>query len=428
MKDKITGLPLFEEFVEHIREAMNCVATNQTDKEIVIVATDVSNFKYLNRIYGFDAGDIVLQEFAHIAYHNPYCISACRTYSDHIVGIYWVEDREAFLESIKLVNIQFAADRKKSFPLISIHLNTGIYFMEDMTEEVSVAIDKANIARKSMKGNYGIDYVLFTQELSNKNEEDAFVIPIFEEALEDNRILVLLQPKICVDTQKIIGAEALSRILDKDGNVLSPAVFIPILEKSGRITDLDQNVTKAVYHIIEKWQEEGRELVPISINLSRNHFFKEDVVESIIKEFESHNIDKSLIEFEITESVFFEQADILIQKIEKLREYGFKISVDDFGAGYSSLNLISILPVDVIKLDRGFIQNSLKTPKGKNIVKGLIEILNTVELQIVCEGVETREEEKIIREYGCKHVQGFLHDRPIPIPIFQEKYLPLVQC
>ena len=382
----------------------------------------------MNRIYGYDAGDVVLREFAQTIYTDSLaCICACRMYSDHVVGVYWCEDRTQFIESVNQVNRQFAADRKKYFPLISMHLNTGIYFIEDMEEELSVAIDKANIARKSMKGNYSINYVVFTQELNTKNEEDAFVIPIFEEALEDNRILVLLQPKICVDTQKIIGAEALSRILDKDGNILSPATFIPILEKSGRIIDLDQYVTKAVYRVIEQWQEEGRELVPISINLSRNHFFKEDVVETIIEEFEKHNIDKRLIEFEITESVFFEQADILIRKIEKLREYGFTISVDDFGAVYSSLNLISILPVDIIKLDRGFVQNSLQTSKGKNIVKGLIEILNTVELQIVCEGVETREEEKIIREYGCKHVQGFLHDRPIPIPLFQEKYLPVAQ-
>lgn len=428
MRDKITGLPIFEDFEEQIRKAMQSVADRKTDREIAIVATDFSNFKYLNRIYGFDAGDVVLKEFAQTVYgDSSHCISACRMYSDHIVGVYWVEDREKFVEAVSHINEQFASDRKKHFPLISMHLNTGIYFMEDMEEKVSVAIDKANIARKSMKGNHSIDCVLFTQELNTKNEEDAFVIPIFEEALEDNRILVLLQPKICVDTQKIIGAEALSRILDKEGNVLSAALFIPILEKSGRIIDLDQYVTKAVYRIIEQWQAEGREIVPISINLSRNHFFKEDVVETIIREFEEHNIDKSLIEFEITESVFFEQADILIQKIEKLREYGFKISVDDFGAGYSSLNLISILPVDIIKLDRGFIQNSLQTSKGKNIVKGLIEILNTVELQIVCEGVETREEERIIREYGCKHVQGFLHDRPIPIPLFQEKYLPVAQ-
>lgn len=423
MKDKITGLPPFEEFEGKVKMALQ-----ESDREVAIVATDFSNFKYLNRIYGFHSGDSILKEFAHIVSdESPVYISACRTYSDHVVGAYWVDDREKFIEAVDITNEQFAADRKKTFPLLSMHLNTGIYFMEDRTEEVTVAIDKANIARRQMKGNYSVHSVVFTQGLSTKNEEDAFIIPIFEEALEDNRIQVLLQPKICVDTQRVVGAEALSRIIDKEGNVLSPALFIPILEKSGRIIDLDEYVTKAVYRILSLWQEEGRELVPISINLSKNHFFKEDVVERIIAEFEAYHIDKKYIEFEITESVFFEQTDMLIQKIERLRDYGFKISVDDFGAGYSSLNLISILPVDIIKLDRGFIQNSLSTPKGQKIVRGLIEILNTVELQIICEGVETEEEEKIIREYGCENVQGFLHDRPISIGAFQEKYLPIAQ-
>lgn len=220
-----------------------------------------------------------------------------------------------------------------------------------------------------------------------------------------------------------MGAEALSRLVDKDGKIISPAVFIPALEKTGRIVDLDFYVLSFVLKLIRSWLDKGIEPVPISFNLSRIHFYNENLVENIMELTERYNVPAKYVEIEVTESVFFEEEHLIIDKVEKLREHGYKVSVDDFGAGYSSLNLIGILPVDIIKLDRGFVKDSLKTKRGNDIIKGLIKILNEIELDIVCEGVETAEEEKIISDYGCKEVQGFLYDRPIPVNEFEKKYL-----
>jgi len=149
----------------------------------------------------------------------------------------------------------------------------------------------------------------------------------------------------------------------------------------------------------------------------------EQLVEHICELASRYDIPAKYVEIEVTESVFFEEEKLIIDMVEKLREYGFKVSVDDFGAGYSSLNLIGILPVDIIKLDRVFVKDSLKTKRGNDVIKGLIKILNEIELDIVCEGVETPEEEKIISDYGCKEIQGFLYDRPIPVTEFEKKYL-----
>ena len=172
-----------------------------------------------------------------------------------------------------------------------------------------------------------------------------------------------------------------------------------------------------------QWKEMGHELFPISVNLSKLHFFNDALVEDILSQVRKFDIDPRFIELEVTETVFNAQTDLLSQKLEELRGYGFRVSVDDFGAGYSSLNIIGTLPVDIIKLDKGFVHSSLKTSKGQEIVKGLIEILNRIDLRIICEGVEDRASEKMISSYGCDEIQGYLYDRPLQVDQFARKYL-----
>lgn len=200
-------------------------------------------------------------------------------------------------------------------------------------------------------------------------------------------------------------------------------MFIPVLENSGKVLELDRYVMTYVFKKIRSWVDAGKEIIPISVNLSKLHFYYDSLVESIITEFDSYNISPEYVEFEVTESVFFEETELIIDKIEKLREHGFKVSVDDFGSGYSSLNLIGILPVDIIKLDKGFIKNSLNNKKGKDIIKGLIKILNEIEMDIVCEGIETHDEERTVYEFGCDTMQGYLYDKPIPVSDFEAKYV-----
>ena len=254
-------------------------------------------------------------------------------------------------------------------------------------------------------------------------ENSAKILPIFEESFKNEAIRVYLQPKISAETKKLVGAEALSRLVGKDGRIIPPNMFIAALEKTGKIVDLDFYVLRYISRLIHKWIDDGVEPVPISFNLSRLHFFSDSIVEDILRIVNQYKVPPRYIEIEVTESVFFEEADVIIEKVEKLRNLGFKVSVDDFGAGYSSLNLIGILPVDIIKLDKGFVKDSLKTKRGNDIIKGLIGILNEIKLDIVCEGVETTEEERIIKDYGCTDIQGFLYDRPIPVCEFEQKYI-----
>lgn len=422
--DKLTGLLTFDDFIRFASEELfNALGS---DDVFVLVSTDFSKFKYINRVYSYSAGDKLIKDLADSFLATKDCILSCRPYSDHILALYKFDkasDWEEMKEELKRLQDEFCKSHKEDYPKTSVHLNTGVYIITDFTEPITSAIDKANLARRSVKGNYSVPYAVYSAKIQAIKEAESRLIPIFEKALENNEILVYMQPKVSVKQGKIHGAEALTRLIDEDGSIVSPDIFIPVLENSGKVLDLDWYVMRYVFKTIKQWLSEGKEVVPISINLSKLHFYHDSLVKEIIDEFDSYEISPDYVEFEVTESVFFEEAELIIDKISKLRAHGFKVSVDDFGAGYSSLNLIGILPVDIIKLDKGFIKNSLNNKKGKDIIKGLIRILNEIEMEIVCEGIETHEEERTVYEFGCDTMQGFLYDKPIPVEDFEKKYI-----
>lgn len=421
---KIVDLLDFDEFVKVTTGIVSGAA--EEDAHFVVISADFSNFKDINKTYGVEAGDKLIARLADAFIGSEDCVVACHSYSDHIVGLFqyasfdkWDEKRKELTQ----FQIDFCAKNRSEFPKTAIHLNTGVYIINDNSEQITSCVDKANIARRSIKGVYTVPYGIYTEAMQKQKETESKIIPLFEKALEEEAILVYLQPKMSVKNKGIKGAEALTRLLDEDGKVVSPDVFIPILEDSGKIIDLDHYVMRYVFKMIRSWLDQGKKVVPVSINLSKIHFYYDTLVENIISEFDQYGISPEYVEFEVTESVFFEETSFLIDKIEELRAHGFKVSVDDFGSGYSSLNMIGILPVDIIKLDKGFIKNSLNNAKGKNIIKGLIKILNEIEMDIVCEGIENSDEEKTVYEFGCDTMQGFLYDRPIPVVDFETKYI-----
>ncbi|MBQ7834363.1 MAG: EAL domain-containing protein [Ruminiclostridium sp.] len=420
-KDLVTGLMKFEDF---LAEAQYIVRNGE--KKHLILAFDVCDFHYINNQYGYDKGDLILKDIGEvISGVGDFVILCCREYSDHFVCLCSYDgDENSFinvkLKEIELIFTEKFEDNEKD---IYLNLNFGVYFFNNREESIISAVDKANVARRTGKGNHNIPCVVYSEHLMDIKENSAKIIPVFNDSFKNERILVYLQPKICSETQMLVGAEALSRLVDKDGNMISPALFIPALEKTGKIVELDFYVLNFILKLIRSWLDKGIEPVTISFNLSRIHFFSDSIVDDIIGMAEYYKVPAKYVEIEVTESVFFEEENVIIEKVEKLREYGFKVSVDDFGAGYSSLNLIGVLPVDIIKLDKGFVKGSLKTKRGNDVIKGLIKILNEIELDIVCEGVETKEEETIISNYGCKEIQGYLYDRPIPVSEFEKKYL-----
>lgn len=419
--DKLTNLLFYDDFKEEVGKVIA-----EHNQRFMLLSGNVSNFKYINNIYGYEQGDKLLKSIADFFISDfDDCIVGCRMHSDRFLALVKIDDdsEEQVGNDLQKLISKFIEMITPDFPLANIHLNCGAYIIRPEDENVSEIVDKAEMARKSAKDNYLTSLVFYNEKIEEKARMEREMIPMFERALKDNRILVYLQPKVAIESGLVIGAEALVRMLDDDGKIVPPMSFIPILERTGMIIQLDFCVLDQVCALIRKWMDNGIIPIRISVNLSRFDFQKDGSWEQMLKKIKDFDIPREYLEFEVTETIFYDDVEFIINKLRQLRAKGHKVSMDDFGSGYSSLNTVGLMPIDIIKFDRGFVQNSINNQKGLEIMSGLVDIFNKINLEVICEGVETEEEEKTIQQCGCDYVQGYYHDKPLPIEVFEGKYM-----
>lgn len=421
--EELTGLPYAEFFYRNAPE----IIRNKLNKP-VILSLDISNFKYFNEMYGFDMGDKLIKRCVDwFCINNPDCVLAQRIYVDHIVILIEAGDMtETELEKrYDFLNRTFSHEINQEYTAARIRIYAGAYFIDDRDEEIKVMIDKAQYARRSIKINYTQTIALFTMDMQAKARTESRVIPMFMSALDDDRIKVYIQPKFSIDNQKLIGAEALSRIEDEDGNIVSPGVYLDILENTGLITKLDYYVITKIIELQKLWMEQGAGLTTISMNLSRKDFWEKGFIERIDAQIKESGVPEKYFEFELTETAFCDNFQEIVRQLDFLRAQGYRISMDDFGSGYNSLYMLGKVPIDIIKFDRGFVLNSITVEAGRKIMKNLVSTFYDVNFDVICEGVESVEEEQIVYECGCNAVQGYLHDKPLPSSVFADKYLKM---
>ena len=419
-RDSITGLPIFDDFQK------NFFVIAEKLRYPVVVSINIKNFKYFNQIYGFQNGDILLKRLSeHFCYQNPDCCLGARSHSDHLVVLLeaYTPDELTIQEELGIICREFVRVQNREFPLARIHIKCGAYFLKKEDKELDAVLDRIRYARKEVDANYRNNVMFYTEELEQRILSEARVIPMFEQALEENRILLYLQPKFSIDEQKLTGAEALARIRDADGTILSPASFVPVLEESGLITYLDRCIIHLLVDAMKGWMDSEIPLFTVSVNLSRLDFFEEGFLEEVVQYVYDAGVPQRYIEFELTETVFCEQMEEVVSQIRWLREQGFRISMDDFGSGYNSLDVIGLVPADVVKFDRSFVLHSLKTEMGKEVMRNLVNMFQKIDFEVLCEGVETKDEEQLVYECGCNQIQGYLHDKPLDVKVFTEKYL-----
>ncbi len=420
--DKLTNLLFYDDFKEEVGK----VISRANQSRYIMMSGNISNFKYINNMYGYEQGDYLLKSVADFFMANAEnCIVGCRMHSDRFLSLVRMEenDEKEVMETVEQLVTKFIDTISPEFPLANIHLNCGAYIIRKDDKNVSEIVDKAEMARKSAKDNYLTSLVFYNDKIEEKARMEREMIPMFERALKDNRILVYLQPKVAIESGLVIGAEALVRMLDDNGKIVPPMDFIPILERTGMIIKLDFCVLDQVCALIRKWIDNGIKPIRVSVNLSRFDFQEDGSWEQMLQKIKSFDIPREFLEFEVTETIFYDDVEFIINKLRQLRAKGHKVSMDDFGSGYSSLNTVGLMPIDIIKFDRGFVQNSINNKKGLDIMSGLVDIFNKISLEVICEGVETEEEEKTIQQCGCDYVQGYYHDRPLPIAEFEEKYM-----
>ncbi len=395
------------------------------NRNLVFITNDVSNFKYINDFYGMSEGNRFLEEMSRYFFvNNKSCIAACRTGCDQFRGVFDIGDRtvEEEVELIIRMNSEFERIMSERYPNVYIHVYTGIYFLRDTDTDIRMAIDNAHVAKKQIKGKYNIKCQIYSPKETKSQINKMDASNLFLRACERDEIQVYLQPKVSVSQNKVVGAEALVRIVDKEGNVTMPGKFIPVLEETGMIGKLDEIMVEKVFKLLRDWMDNGVPLLPISVNVSRQEFSSEDFAEKVIAHQKKYQVPPEYVEFEILESTFIDAMDYIIDTINILREYGFKISVDDFGSGYSSLNQIATVPADIIKMDRGFINDCLRSEKEQKLIKTLIYLFKDIDYTIVFEGIETEMQRDLLCSFGCDIIQGFLYSKPIPVEEFINKY------
>ena len=283
-------------------------------------------------------------------------------------------------------------------------------------------IDKANLARKSVVTSSRSLEAEYREQLMEETRKQERVESRMHEALDKGEFRPYLQPKWNMVTDQIYGAEALIRWVDSKGNVIPPSEFIPVFEKNGFIEQVDFYMLDAICKYIREMLDQGREVYPVSINQSRYLLYDPNYIMKVQEIMLKYRVPKGLIELEITETVFFNEKERMLEVMRNLKEFNMNLSIDDFGSGYSSLNLLRDIPFDVLKIDRGFLDESSQSETGKWILRKIVEMADGLNLKVICEGVETHEQVEMLLDIGCIYAQGFLYSRPVPLDDFMEKY------
>ena len=311
------------------------------------------SFSYINENFGHGAGNEILKKFA-VRIRSGNNKISCRLYSDLFVTLIWGKDKEEITRIVTRASIEFSNQQKEIYTSCNLRLSTGLYFIDDLEENLDMAIENANIARKSIKGSTEFCRV-YESRMRKQRELEKQILSDFQSDLAESRFQVYIQPKFLLDQLELSGGEALVRLKKRDGSMESPGVFIPILEKSGYIVELDFYMYEQVLICMKRWKDEGMRLPIISVNFSRCHFEKDGIFHRIMALTEKYGVEHGFIEIEITESLFVLGYDLVKSEVQQLRAAGFRVAIDDFGTGYSSLGMLLDIPADIVKIDRSFL-------------------------------------------------------------------------
>lgn len=416
--DDISGLAEYRDFLILAEELVE----SGSNKKYAIVSMDFKNFNYINNIYGYGMGDRILKGAADDLFCGENFLCGTRIYSDHFVGIFTYEDADSWVYGLVRRYEEFRRKFQAKLSSVVLGMTFGVYFWEEGIP-VNKAIDKASIARKSIKDKYRDFLCIYSEEHEAKYYKVAEIVSAYRNALTSDNIVVVLQPKISLETGEIIGAEALARMRTEDGKMCVPMSFIPTLEDIGYVTSLDNRVLEKVLELIKGWKARGIKPIPISVNWSYIHFVHDTLADDIASLVKKYEVEPEWLEFEIVERVFFEDIDKVFRILKRFRELGFKISLDDFGSGYSSFGIMGNIPVDIIKLDKGLLDTCDYNERGVEILKGIIDMVKKIKLEVLCEGVEREDQADMLKEFGCEKVQGYLYDKPLMIEAFEDKYM-----
>ena len=410
--DELTGIYNKQAFYAKTKEML----LDNPDKNFDLLRINIERFKVLNDLFGESTGDKLLRYIGKFLkeINLPLCVSG-RLYADNFVVCYEAGkgDSRRMINTLQMVADSFAINNRTI-------LSFGLYRIDDKTLPVSVMCDRANMALWKAKGNFKNPYCEYDEKMRQQVLKEQKIINAMERAIQNKEFTLYLQPKYDIEKGTIIGAEALVRWISLENGFISPGDFIPVFENNGFVYEVDKFIWEESCRYLRKWLDEGREVHPISVNVSRIDLYTPKLVQHLVNLREKYQLPSQYLELEITESAYTEDPEQIITITRQLREAGFVILMDDFGTGYSSLNMLKDIQIDVLKLDMGFLKSSDYSAKGGNILTAILKMAESLKMQTIAEGVETKEQVEFLKSIGCRYVQGFYYSKPLPVGEFEK--------
>lgn len=420
--DEITMHSNYRKMSIEVRQILD----NARERKYAYLVFDVDKFNAINDLYGYEHGSNVLKQIiGRIDRALFYDERVARIYNDKFAVLIRYFDEESLTKRIKEVYEKVILHG--DIIISTFVISTGVYVIEDNSEDIDVIRDKANLARKTVKNSYKSSIAFYDEKLVNKMLYEQEVTNEMQDALKNGEFKIYMQPKYNLRNKKISGSEALIRWEHPHKGIIPPNRFIPIFEDNGFIKELDLYVFEEVCRKFNEWIGYGLTPPRVSINLSRVHMFDRYIPEKLEFIAKKYLVNPEMIELEITENAVLDKSNDLIYIIEKMKMIGFKVAMDDFGTGYSSLNLLKDLPIDVLKLDKEFLGCSETSSKGMVVIKDIIVMAKHLDLEVVAEGIETEEQYELLKSMNCDIGQGFLFSKPVTMKEYEKILCEIVR-
>lgn len=389
------------------------------DKQFAFLRLDIDRFKLINSFFGTAYGDRLLKRVAKRIRDFAKTTECCtfgRIDAD-VFGIFTPYQGKE--ETVKQVE-QAVEDMKKLSASYNIMIVYGVYVVTDRSLPISFMCDRAALAAKTVKGHYMKSYAFYDDKMRLSIENEQNIINEMSDALENHEFVPYYQPKYDVKTNKPVGAEALARWIHPTKGFISPGVFIPIFEKNGFISKLDFYIWECVCKQLKEWKDKGVPLFPVSVNVSRVNLYNPNLSKIIIELTKKYDIEPKYFNIEITESVYTDDNVMIDDITSQLRNNGFTILMDDFGSGYSSLNVLKDVQVDMLKMDMMFMFKAKYDGRAETIISSVIRMAKWLNIPVIAEGVDKAEQVEFLKSVGCDYIQGFYYSKPLPAADYEK--------
>lgn len=414
--DPVTDGDTFAKFQKDYEEEVN----GYPNISFALLSLDLNRFKMINDMYGSEEGDRILQNMDHvwqkIFREHEHCGHRMADRFEVLLTYDSQEELEARIYEYRRLLRETTKNR------YNLSLRIGIYQLQGEKESFSTAYSRSMMAFAAAKDSEKHFYAFYDEKMEEQLMWEKLVEDEFQTALKNKEFVVFYQAKINAETQEITGAEALVRWIRPDGTIIPPGKFIPVLENNDSIAELDRYMFREVCIQQKKWLDTGKKVVPVSVNLSRVQLADRNLVDHYQTILDEAGIPPQLIGLEFTESAMFDNEEILRNTVDRLHDMGMKVLIDDFGVGYSSMMSLKVIPVDILKVDKSFI-DSIGDERGNKIVISIIEFATSLGMSVTAEGVENDEQYQFLQAHRCDDIQGYYFSKPVPAEEYEKRFL-----